>query len=258
MPAHAKPIITLFYLALLSFHVVSQAQISLHSHNDYYQDIPFWRAMVAECRSVEIDVILSDNTLYVAHDSFEINAKRTFESLYVAPLGLAFKHDYTNAKNHEVDFQYLIDLKTSGLPTLRKVVDILEKYPEYFNPEVNSGAVKIVISGNVPGPEQINEFPTFIFFDLRHPDQFEEYQGRAGLISENFRKFSRWKGKGEPGEKEKKAIKAYVDACHKAGIPVRLWATPDTNDAYEFLLQTGVNFINTDKPIEAALYLKMK
>ena len=61
-------------------------QIGIHSHNDYQQIKPFWNAYENGLNSIEIDVYLKNDNLYVTHSESEINKRRTIESLYLNPL----------------------------------------------------------------------------------------------------------------------------------------------------------------------------
>ena len=54
-----------------------------HSHNDYEQKVPFWYALGAGVSSIEADVFLVNNQLYVSHEEKDIQKSRTFESLYL-------------------------------------------------------------------------------------------------------------------------------------------------------------------------------
>jgi len=42
-------------------------------------------------------------------------------------------------------------------------------------------------------------------------------------------------------------IKKAVSQTHLLGKPIRFWATPDNEATWEFLIQSKVDFINTDK-----------
>ena len=58
----------------------------MHSHNDYQQSIPFWTAYESGLNSIEVDVFLKNDSLYVTHSESEIIKDRTIESLYLTPL----------------------------------------------------------------------------------------------------------------------------------------------------------------------------
>ncbi|KAG8763733.1 COPII subunit [Ceratobasidium sp. 423] len=58
----------------------------IHSHNDYWRDVPLFSAIAVGAISVEADVWLWNDELYVGHDPSSLSPKRTFSSLYVSPL----------------------------------------------------------------------------------------------------------------------------------------------------------------------------
>lgn len=60
--------------------------IPCHSHNDYWRKVPLFSALQAGCISVEADVWLQKNELYVGHSTSSLTSNRTFKSLYVNPL----------------------------------------------------------------------------------------------------------------------------------------------------------------------------
>ena len=76
---------------LLFWCVISlNAQVKIHSHNDYEQKNPFYGAVKANVYSLEADVFLAGNSLCVAHHFEEIDTSRTFDKLYLQAL-----YDYT-------------------------------------------------------------------------------------------------------------------------------------------------------------------
>lgn len=74
--------------------------IPVHSHNDYWRDVPILDALANGVYSMESDVWLNpdDKELYVGHDPFALSKERTFESLTLKPLKKAI--DQANAANH--------------------------------------------------------------------------------------------------------------------------------------------------------------
>jgi alkaline phosphatase len=57
-----------------------------HSHNDYEQNIPFLRAYYQQFGSIEADIFLRNDSIFVAHDQKYINSKNTFQALYLKPI----------------------------------------------------------------------------------------------------------------------------------------------------------------------------
>jgi hypothetical protein len=59
---------------------------SIHSHNDYWRDVPLYSALSYGVISVEADVWLVNGTLYIGHDVQSLTPNRTFDGLYIQPL----------------------------------------------------------------------------------------------------------------------------------------------------------------------------
>ncbi|KAL8687487.1 MAG: hypothetical protein Q9218_006356 [Villophora microphyllina] len=144
--------------------------IACHSHNDYWRPVPLYSAIQAGCTSVEADVWLFDNELYVGHTTSSLTAGRTLRSLYIQPLLelLTFKNETNSLHGRPTSVPgvfdtdpsqtlvLLIDFKTSGValwPEL--VVQLLplreRGYLTYFDgTTVVERLITIVASGDAP------------------------------------------------------------------------------------------------------------
>jgi hypothetical protein len=60
--------------------------VPVHSHNDYWQDIPLWEALGSGCIGVEADVHLRKSELLVGHSPRSLNKERTLRAMYLDPL----------------------------------------------------------------------------------------------------------------------------------------------------------------------------
>lgn len=60
--------------------------IPCHSHNDFWRQVPLYDALTIACTSVEADVWLSCNDLFVGHSQGSLTEERTLEPLYINPL----------------------------------------------------------------------------------------------------------------------------------------------------------------------------
>ena len=243
----------LFCLPVLSScarYTVSNA----HAHNDYEHPSPFFTAYNAGFGSIEADAFLRDGQLYVAHDNVDIKPERTLTSLYLEPLNSMIKKNngnvYAEKKKHLI---LLIDLKTAAEPTLDAVLKSLLPYESL----IKASSLKIVITGNQPEPPALLNYPSYIFFDGRLNQTYTtEALKKIALFSDNFRKYSLWKGDNIIDEKDKKKIMQEVKKAHDLGKPIRFWATPDVPNAWKLMKEMKVDFINTDKIEEVAAFLK--
>lgn len=249
----------LLYLLLWAYLLTADpiaAQPEIHSHNDYLRNLPLWEAVVAGCSSVEADVMLRNDTLFVAHTTNEIRTYCTFEALYCEPVMQLIGKGGPDPDSTLMRFHLLVDIKTGSLPTLNNLCDLLMHYPQVFNPAINKNAICIIVSGNRPSPDLIGQFPDYLLYDARTPAEALRYGRQAGMISRNFSDFSKWNGKGEPVDAEKQKLKALIDSCHVSGFKVRFWNSPDTEDAYFMLTSLGVDYLNTDHPLRVRCWLQ--
>lgn len=241
-------LIVSFLITLSSF---SQQSVKIHSHNDYYQQFPFWKAYNNGLNSIEIDVFYKNDSLFVAHEEKEIDVVKTFETLYLKPLKKVFSQ---KSANHR-EIQILIDSKTEAYTTLDAIIKVLQNYPELTsNPKI-----KFVISGARPNIEDYNKYPNFIFFDYQSLDPIpEEYYQKIALISLSFRKYSSWDGVKKLSISDLKKITTVIKKAHSLQKPFRFWATPDTKLVWKTLFELGLDFINTDQPLECSHYFTNK
>ncbi|KAL2366420.1 hypothetical protein RJZ56_000679 [Blastomyces dermatitidis] len=144
--------------------------IPVHSHNDYWRDLPFYSALSAGCISIEADVWLEDDMLLVGHDLSSLTKTRTLQSLYIGPImdvlrrqnprNPYIKEETRNGVYDTDPFQTLylfIDVKTSGPETWPHVVAALEplRASNYLttlrkNDTLTTGPVTVIGTGNTP------------------------------------------------------------------------------------------------------------
>ncbi len=223
--------------------VYSPAQA--HAHNDYEHTIPFWQAYDQQFGSIEADIYARNGQLYVAHDSADISDSRTLNALYIQPIVGKVRANKGKAyADAPYGLQWLIDLKTPAAQSLPLLVQQLAAYPDVFGP---NGPVQVVVSGNIPKPEQFAQYPTWLQFDGRPGVAYTPEQlAHVGLISQAFPTYTRWNGKGLIVRKERDRIQAVIDQAHQQGKKIRFWATPDNVNTWKALMNLGVDYINTD------------
>ncbi|GGH39062.1 phosphatidylinositol-specific phospholipase C/glycerophosphodiester phosphodiesterase family protein [Dyadobacter endophyticus] len=256
-----KKITTLFISFTLSIQFIAAQSVKsystaqAHSHNDYERVRPFTDAYEQQFGSVEADIFLVNDTLFVAHNLKDIRPNRTFKALYLLPI--LEKTEQNGGRIYSQDnipLQLLIDLKTEGEPTLAALIKVLEPYKNIFAP---AGSVKVVVSGNVPDPTLFEQYPDFIYFDGRPENAYTPAQmAHVGLISQAFQKYSNWNGEGPILEKDKKKIQKMITEVHDKGKKVRIWATPDNINSWKTMMALGVDYLNTDKVRELGDYLR--
>ena len=248
-----------FILSLYFFSITVIGQpkkyttANAHSHNDYLNDMPFYRAYNAGFGSIEADVFPVNGVLVVAHSKSEIKPERTLRTMYL----MLILKELTADESRNVSL--LVDIKEDYKTVLPLLIKEVEGYEKYISTPNLTNRLTIVISGNRPPPNEYKNYPDFIFFDddlkLQHtPDEWN----RVGLVSLPFYKISTWKGEDEINRKDKKAVRQIIDSVHSANKPIRFWAAPDTQASWNLQMKLHVDLIGTDKIEELANVLRGK
>lgn len=224
-----------------------------HAHNDYNNPVPFYAAYTEGFGSIEADILMKEEILYVGHNADDIKLNRTLEDFYLKPLLSYIKKNqgYAYPDSSRI-LQLLIDIKTEAVPALDALTGLLKKYPEL----INTNSIKWVISGNRPDPSKFTSYPSFIWFDGNIEDNYSaDALSKIAMLSGDLKNYTEWNGKSNTeGESEKK-IKEAVAKVHALKKPIRFWDAPDIINTWYQLMHLRVDYINTDHVHELATFL---
>jgi alkaline phosphatase len=238
----------LFLSLLITTFAFSQPKVytaaNAHSHNDYEQPVPLLTAYNEMFGSIEADIFWHNGELLVAHSANELPLRRTLEEMYLKPL-LSFieknkGHIYADGNRR---LQFMIDLKTDGVTTLNKLVELLQKYPVL----TQCKTLQIAISGNRPDVSAYATYPAFIWFDGELQKEYPaEALARVVMLSADLKRYTMWNGKDTIPSPQWDTLQKLVNNAHALKKPVRFWGAPDNEAAWRQLMKLGVDYINTD------------
>jgi alkaline phosphatase len=224
-----------------------------HSHNDYKNNIPFYRAYNAGFGSIEADVFAVNGQLMVAHKEEEITPARSLKLMYIDPLVEKLKKDTARK------LRLLIEIKKDYTITLPLVISELKPLSQYFDYSGHPGRLSIVMTGKVPPGEVMLTYPAWMSFDVDHMSGFTPQQfTKIGLISVPFDKYSKWNGAGELANEDADRITGLIDSAHALGKKIRFFAIPDTSTCWKKLIKLRADVIGTDHINELADFLNKK
>lgn len=241
------------------FSLVTQAQpakysvSNAHSHNDYEQQRPFWLAYENGFGSIEADVFLVKNDLFVAHEQKNIDTLKTLKTLYLDPLKqCVVKNKGTVYADRDKKLLLLIDCKTSGVATVNKIVNQLKSYPEL----IKNSSIKFVVTGNQPHKDSLFTYPDFIYFDGDLNYNYDKKNLlKIALFSTNFSNYSKWAGVNELDDSSRNNLQKVISFSHTNKRPVRFWGAPDTELAWKTFVILKADYINTDNIKGLAAFL---
>lgn len=218
-----------------------------HAHNDYEHDRPLMDALSHGFMSVEADVWLLKGKLYVKHTK-PLNLSKTpqLESLYLAPLQTILAQQGGRVYSQSSQpFFLMIDIKAQGEEVYQKLAKLLVPYKNLLLGE--HPPIKIFLSGDRPILSALKDEERLVGIDGRPEDLGKGFSADfMPVVSQRYAKVVSWKGKSEISESDFQTLKNLADACHKEGKKLRLWASPETELAWETLLEAGVDLLNTD------------
>lgn len=258
MKAHHILLFGIFFLCPCLCFSQAKVHLNAHAHNDYEHERPLREALQNGFNSVEADVHLYKGELRVGHN-IASDQSPTLQELYFIPLdSLISANKGSVYAGTQQPFFLMIDLKTDGEETYRRLKSVLHMYKKLLCTE-RICPVKIFLSGQRPLNTIIKEGYAGIGIDGRPEDLGKQYPVELmPVISDNFANWSSWNGKDTMDAKELERINGLAQRVHAEGKKLRLWAIPDTETAWEVLLDAGVDWINTDRLQELNAFLSSK
>jgi hypothetical protein len=158
----------------------------------------------------------------------------------------------TTSKNQS-PLWLLIDIKSDGLATYRRLHAVLEEYADILTSvageQISVGAVQVVISGNRPQEFIAAQAQRYCGIDGRLGDLDSAQPAHLlPMISDNWGLHFRWRGEDAMPTSEQNKLLDIVQRAHAKGRVVRLWATPENPLVWQKLVDSKVDWINTDRP----------
>lgn len=255
---------TLFFLLLVTTTAWSQLR-QAHAHNDYEHDRPLLDALGYGFTSIEVDIHLVDGELYVAHDPpGRKRRKRTLRKLYLDPLKKRVaKNGGQVYTGYEGPFYLMIDIKTEAESTYRVLRRQLEGYRSilttYDGNNKLPGAVTVFLSGNRPMAAVAAKHKRLVALDGRPADLGKDYSpALMPIISDHYSNHLKWRGDGPAPEEERAYLESLCERVKAEDKRLRLWASPEEEEVWTFLLDCGAGFINTDLLEKLHLFLEAR
>jgi hypothetical protein len=254
---------------------------AIHSHNDYWRPVPFYSALSVGAISVEADVWLYNETLYVGHEQSALTTARTLDSLYIQPILNVIRAENpnstfapVNSKNGVFDTSsgqtlYLwIDLKTDGAKTMPYVVKALQPLRDagylttYDGKTVTKGPVTVIGTGNTPRNLVQGVAPRDYFWDaqiatLNSTENLNITSDVSPIASGTFNGIFGEVRNRTLNSTQLRTLESQVQVAHARGLGVRYWDTPGwpigtRNAVWRTLWDNGVTLVNVDDVVAAA------
>jgi glycerophosphoryl diester phosphodiesterase len=225
-----------------------------HAHNDYENQNPLLDAIKNGFTSVEVDVHLIENELYVSHDApQQLHSDLTLESMYLNPLkNHILNNNMAIYSNYDGPFYLMIDFKSPAIPTYEKLKEILTDYLPIISKTENGikqkGPVDVFISGNRPYEKILADEPKLVGID-GIPDDLDKNIPASimPIVSDKYSNILSWRGNGEISPDDKNNLVRLLQNTHGQNKKLRLWGAPDNDVVWKFLLDYKVDLINTDR-----------
>lgn len=244
--------------------------------------MPLYDALNAGCTSLEADVWLQDDDLFIGHEQDSLDPLRTLQSLYLDPLlsilgdrnpNLDLAGESTDHQEEDLQGIYqtdpsvsltlLIDLKTDSAPTLPILIEQLSSLHAhnlltcFDGTRIVHGPITVVASGTTDFETiLINTKGRIVFFDapLDHlgdedsPSSAEGYnKNNSFYASASFAEsIGRPSLFGDLSNEQVDTIKAQIEGAHRKGLKARYWDTPGERRIWDVLWKEKVDVLNVD------------
>ena len=224
-----------------------------HAHNDYEHARPLLGALELGFHSVEADVYLVAGRLLVAHHRDSVDAARTLEALYLAPLRAYMQQHAGRAYTSSQPLVLLIDVKSDSEATYVALDSVLRRYADictiFVGGVVIDGPVVAIISGNRAIGTMRRARVRFAAIDGRIANlngSTTMSRELMPLISDSWERITTWKGDGPAPDSVRRNVEGIVSLAHRRGQLVRFWGTADNEVVWQLLRDAQVDLIGTD------------
>lgn len=228
-----KLILFLFSCIVSLFVSAQKIQVlPAHSHNDYEHENPLFDALFYGFKSIEADVFLRGDSLFVAHNAKDIKSGRTLRRLYLEPLKNSIQKNGGSVYGNGEEIMLFIDIKDKGEKTYQVLDKILQEYKKevsvFQNGIKTKKAILVVVSGNRPFEWMKKQEIRFAGYDGRMENLDDEISSDfMPVVSDNWAKFFKWNGEGEMPENEKQKLKEIIKKASSKNYIFRFWNTPN-------------------------------
>lgn len=236
-----------------------------HSHNDYEHERPLFDALECNFKSIEADVYLVGDSLFVAHNSEDIKPGRTLRKLYLEPLKIQIEKNKGSVYGNGEEVILFIDIKDDGLLTYQLLHKILEDYKQdlsvFENGVKKTGSILVVVSGNRPFEFMQSQKIRLAGYDGRLENLESDISPNLmPIVSDNWAKYFKWDGIGIMPESEKQKLADYANKAKSNGYILRFWNTPNKTAEQRIAVWTelanaGVGLIGADELHELKAFL---
>jgi hypothetical protein len=234
-----------------------------HAHNDYLHDRPLLDALAYGFCSVEADIWLVNGALLVAHERARVDAARTLDALYLAPLWERFRENGGTIHPQAAPFTLLVDIKNTGAETFKALDRALAAYDpmltHFTDDSTSIGAVTVIVSGERDAAAILGSSPRRVGIDGRLADLDGPLNPhRVPLVSDNWLLHFRWNGRGNLPESDAAKLATTVARARELGVRLRFWSIPQTEATWSALHDAGVDLLNADDLAGLAALLATK
>ena len=225
-----------------------------HAHNDYEQSRPLWDALDQGFTSIEADVYLINDTLFVSHERPTFNnPAHTLENLYLKPLQERIRQNGNQVyAGYSGPVYLMVDFKTEAESTYKALEKLLQTYrpilTSYVGNSVKAGPINVFISGNRPIETLKNSKERLASLDGRPADLGKKLSARLmPVVSDSYANHLSWRGAGQMPEEQFQKLSQLVKKVHAEGKKLRLWACPEDPAVWKKLREAGADFLSTDQ-----------